>query len=176
MKAGGDNMLSLRRTNEIISRIVPFFFLVVLLLISGCATTSVLLDTNILSAEEMRSAAASQQKFNALRVEPRGGRWDELIGYVLYKDGVDVRIEGPAQNRGKLTLSEALAEYERYLRHEYVSHQARAIVSGIAREGAVIGYTLIGEGLDFDLWEDISQKDPSKISLILYFEDIRIAD
>jgi hypothetical protein len=138
--------------------------------------TAVLLDTDILSAEEIRSAAAAQQKYNALRIQPRGGRWNELIGYVLYKDGVDVRTDGPAQNRGKLTLSEALAEYERYLRVEYISNQSRAIVSGIIREGAVIGYTLIGEGLDVDLWEDITPKDPSKIILILYFEDIRIAD
>ncbi len=148
----------------------------VALLVCGCMKTVVLLDTNILSAEEMRSATASQQKFNALRIEPRGGRWNELIGYVLYKDGVDIRTDGPSQARGKLTLSEALAEYERYLRAEYVSNQARAIVSGVSREGAVIGYTLIGEGLDVDLWEDISQKDSSKIILILYFEDIRIAD
>jgi hypothetical protein len=138
--------------------------------------TAVLLDTDILSAEEIRSAAEAQKKYNALRIQPRGGRWNELIGYVLYKDGVDVRTDGSAQNRGKLTLSEALAEYERYLRVEYISNQSRAIVSGITREGAVIGYTLIGEGLDVDLWEDITQKDSSKIILILYFEDIRIAD
>jgi len=165
-----------RRAEETGRRIVLFALLSILLLISGCVTTSVLLDTNILSAEEMRSAAAAQQKFNALRIEPRGGRWNELIGYVLYKDGVDVRTDGRAQSRGKLTLSEALAEYERYLRVEYVSNQSRAIVSGIAREEAVIGYTLVGEGMDVDLWEDVSQKDPSKIILILYFDDVRIAD
>jgi hypothetical protein len=161
---------------ETCRRIVLLCLLGVALLVTGCMKTAVLLDTDVLSAEEMRSAAASQQKFNAIRIQPRGGRWDELIGYVLYKDGVDVRTDGPAQNRGKLTLSEALAEYESYLRREYVSHQARAIVSVIAREGAVIGYTLLGEGLDVDVWEDISQKDPSRIILILYFEDIRIAD
>ena len=169
-------MLDKRQRKEMFGRIILYSLLALLLLVPGCMKTAVLLDTDILSAEEMSTAAAAQLKFNALRMEPRGGRWDELIGYVLYKDGVDVRIDGPVRNRGKLTLSEALAEYESYLRREYVSHQARAIVSVIAREGAVIGYTMVGEGLDLDVWEDISQKDPSKIVLILYFEDIRIAD
>jgi hypothetical protein len=169
-------MLDKRQGKEMCRRIILLCLLAVALPVSGCMKTAVLLDTDILSAEEIRSAAAAQQKYNALRIQPRGGRWNELIGYVLYKDGVDVRTDGPAQNRGKLTLSEALAEYERYLRVEYISNQSRAIVSGITREGAVIGYTLIGEGLDVDLWEDITQKDPSKIILILYFEDIRIAD
>jgi hypothetical protein len=157
-------------------RVVPFAFLAVLLLISGCATTSVLVDTKILSAEEMRSAEAAQQKFNALRIEPHGGKGNDLIGYVLYRDGVDVRTDGDARSKGKLTLNEALAEYERYLRLEYMSNQSRAFIRQIVREGSAIGYTLIPEGMDIDLWEDISKKDPSKIILILYFEDIRVED
>ena len=169
-------MLGLRQMKGMGSRMVPFAFLAVLLLISGCATTSVRVDTNILSAEEIRSAAAAQQKFNALRIEPHGGKGNDLIGYVLYKDGVDVRTDGDARNRGKLTLNEALAEYERYLRLEYMSNQSRAFISEIAREGSAIGYTLIPEGMDIDLWEDISKKDSSKIILILYFEDTRIED
>ena len=169
-------MPSFGQTKGMNSLIVPLAFLAALLLISGCATTSVLLDTKLLSNTEVRSAEAAKQEFNALRIEPHGGKGNDLIGYVLYRDGVDVRTDGDARSRGKLTLSGAIAEYERYLRLEYLSNQSRAFISEIVREGSAIGYTLIPEGMDIDLWEDISKKDPSKITLILYFEDIRIAD
>jgi hypothetical protein len=169
-------MSSFGQTKGMNSLIVPLAFLAALLLISGCATSSVLLDTKLLSHTEVRSVEAAKQEFNALRIEPHGGKGNDLIGYVLYRDGVDVRTDGDARSRGKLTLSKAIAEYERYLRLEYMSNQSRAFISEIVREGSVIGYTLIPEGMDVDLWEDISKKDPSKIILILYFEDIRIAD
>lgn len=165
-----------RQGNGTYRRIILYFLFASLLLVPGCMKTAVLLDTNVLSTADARNAEAAKQKFNTLRLEPRGGKGNDLIGYVLHKDGVDIRTDGPAQNRGKLTLSEALAEYERYLRVEYMSNQSRAFINEIVREGSVIGYTLIPEGMDVDLWEDTSQKDPAKIVVILYFEDTRIAD
>ncbi len=76
-----------------------------------------------------------------------------------------------------MTLSEALAEYERYLRVETVSvFQSRATVNEILREGSVIGYTLICDWMTADLWEETTQKDPSRITLILNFDDTRLND
>jgi len=156
--------------------LLPYSIFAFLLLVTGCMKTAVLVDTDLLSAGEISSAVAAQQKFSTLRFEPRGGRGNDFIGYILYKDGVDIVAGGTIQNRGKMTLNEALAEYERYLRLEYLSKQPRAMVSAINREGAVIGYTLTCEKLVVDLWEDISKKDPSKITLIMYYDDIRIED
>ncbi len=133
---------------------------------------AVLLDTNILSNEEIRKINAAQQKFNTMRFEAGGGGGSEnQIGYILFKDGVDVRAGGYVRNTGKMTLGEALAEYERYLRVENATVQSRADISEIIHEGAVIGYIVISQRVDFDLWEDTSQKNPSKIVLILYYAD-----
>ena len=140
----------------------------ILLLISGCMHTAVLLDANILTADKIHNVEAAKQKFNTLRFEPAGGRGDNFIGYVLFRDGVEVRASGYVRDQGKMTLSEVLAEYERYLRVETVSvFQSRATVNEILREGNVIGYTLICDWMTADLWEDTSQKDPSRIVLML---------
>ena len=161
---------------QLYRRIVLCALLAALLLVPGCVKTAVLVDTDLMKTEEVRSAVAAQQKFNTLRFEPRGGRGNDYIGYILYKDGVDIIAGGTLQSRGKMTLSEVLAEYERYLRVEYISNQPRAMVSAINREGSIIGYTITCERLEVDLWEDVSKKDPSKIVLIMYYDDVRIED
>jgi hypothetical protein len=102
--------------------------------------TAVLLDANILTADKIHDVEAAKQKFNTLRFEPAGGRGDNFIGYILFRDGVEVRASGYVRDHGKMTLSEALAEYERYLRLESVSiFQSRATVKEILRKGNVIG-------------------------------------
>lgn len=176
LEKGGISMSDKRHGTGTCRRIVWLCLLGIAMLVSGCMKTAVLLDVDILDAGEIRSATATQQKFNTLRFEPRGGKGNDFIGYILYRDGVDVVAGGFIQNRGKMTLSDVMAEYERYLRIEYVSNQPRAMVSAITREGGVIGYTLTCEKLEVELWEDISPKDPSKITVIMYYDDVRIED
>ncbi len=157
-------------------RIVLFGFLAVLLLISGCATTSVLLDMNTLSTDEIRKAEAGELKFNAVRFEVLGGANHNLFYYVLYKDGFEVRTSGPLKNMGKMTLREAMSNYDKDRHTQYFSRQSRAKINEVIREGSVIGYTLFNEEADVELWEDTTPADKSKVILILNYEDLRIAD
>jgi len=169
-------MSGFRQEKETGCRIVLFALFAVLLLISGCATTSVLLDMNTLSTDEIRKAETQGLKYNAVRFEVLGGANYNLFYYVLYKDGFEVRTSGPLKNPGKMTLREAISNYDKDRRTEYFSRQSRARINEVVREGSVIGYALFNEDADVDLWEDISQTDKSKVILILNYEDLRIAD
>jgi hypothetical protein len=169
-------MIGLRQGRTEDFRFAPFALLTLLLMLTGCATTSVLLDMNTLAAGDIGKAEAQELTYNAVRFEVLGGATYNLYYYLLYKDGFEVRTAGPLTNMGKMTLREARSKYDKDRHAHYFSRQSRATINEVVREGSVIGYALFNEEIELDLWEDTSQRDKSKIILILNYEDLRIAD
>ncbi len=177
MKHQNQAIMSNRKQSKSVDRQVCLYLSVaILLLISGCANSAVLLDTNHLTGGEIRNTTAVQQRFNTLRFEAGGGSGENQIGYILVKDGIQVRTGGYVRKEANMTLIEALADYERYVRAVNASIRSGASIYEIINEGAVVGYIVISERMDFALWRDTSLKDSSGIVFILNYTDNYDAD
>jgi len=133
-----------------------------------------LLKSNQVPAEQILKSDAGNQKFNTLRFETFGAISPEarILGYCLYKDGIEVRTSGPQfETVGKMYLNEVITDYGRVTRERFHSRASMPIISEIIREGSVVGYTVSDLNMEVSVWD--MTKDPSKISLEIRYKDLR---
>jgi hypothetical protein len=153
-----------------------FIGILCILIAAGCALTGTLLRWNQVDAGSLMKSEAGKQAFNTLRFETFGPNAQQLFGYFLYKDGIQVETGGgiPIARLGKKTLSEVMADYVNVRRANMFTAGSNLIVREIIRADAVVGYTASDINMDVRIW-DITKDDGPPV-LRLEFRDLRRDD
>jgi hypothetical protein len=152
--------------------------ILLVLLVAGCIVTpGVYLKWNPVDPAALTSTRAGQEKFNTIRVATFGPYAEQIFGYFLYRDGIEVVTgEGAAIWRlGKLTPGEVVADYEKVVKQGMYNPRALA-TREILRGGNVVGYTLTDLKMDVDLWDITPGGQGSTIVLRLDYKDRRYID
>jgi hypothetical protein len=147
-----------------------------ILIVAGCALTGTLLRWNQVDAGALMKSEAGKQAFNTLRFQTFGPNAQQLFGYFLYKDGIQVETGGgiPIARLGKKTLSEVMADHVSVQRANMFTVGSNLIVREIIRADAVVGYTASDINMDVRIW-DLTKGDGPPV-LRLEFRDLRRED
>jgi len=147
----------------------------VMLVIGACASGNVL-KWNQIDASALMKSEAGKQVFNTMRFQTFGPNAQQLIGYFLYKDGIEVETGGgiPLARLGKKTLEEVMADHVSVQRANMSTVGSNLIVREIIRADALVGYTASDINMDVRIW-DITQGDEPPV-LRLEFRDLRRDD
>ena len=146
-------------------------------MLSGCAQYAVLKSNPVDPARIVESDAANKT-YNALRFESFGPYMEQIYGYLLYGEGMDVVWDGTGYFRlGKMNLKEAVADYEKNRLQKGWYAASPPIISEVFRDNKLIGYTLRDFMLDVNVWEDLeASKEANKVILRIYYQDRRKLD
>jgi hypothetical protein len=144
-----------------------------ILLAAGCAPTSSYLKWNQVDAGVLMNSEAGKQAYNTIRFETYGPKAQQLFGYFLYKDGIEVDMGGgiPMKKLGKKTLAEVMADYSSVEKANMYSAGSMLIVREVFRGDAVVGYTAADINIDVNVW-DITKGD-GPITLRVVYKDLR---
>jgi hypothetical protein len=147
----------------------------VMLVVGACASGNVL-KWNQIDANALMKSEAGKQAFNTMRFQTFGPNAQPLIGYFLYKDGIEVETGGgiPLVRLGKKTLEEVMADYVSVQRANMSTVGSNLIVREIIRADALVGYTASDINMDVRIW-DITKGDEPPV-LRLEFRDLRRDD
>ena len=165
MKSGKSNHSSIK--------LVVVTIIAVMLVIGACASGTILKWNQVDSAAMMKSDTG-KQKLNTVRFETFGPEAEQLYGYFLYKEGIEVITgEGIPQKRlGKLTLGEVMDDYAKAVKARQFSSGSNLIVREVLRNGLVVGYTANDINMDVSIWDITADKD-AKVVLRLVYRDLR---
>jgi hypothetical protein len=139
----------------------------------GCAPTSSYLKWKQVDAGALMNSEAGKQAYDTIRFETYGPKAQQLFGYFLYKDGIEVDMGGgiPMKKLGKTTLAEVMADYSGAEKSNMYSAGSMLIVREVFRGDAVVGYTAADINIDVSVW-DITKGD-GPITLRLVYKDLR---
>lgn len=145
----------------------------VLSLAVGACASGTILKWNQVDSAALMSSAQGQQKLNTIRFETFGPRAEQIFGYFLYKDGIEVVMgEGiPLAKLGKKSLPEVIADYDGAKKTKMYSGGSNLLVREVLRGGSVVGYTASDLNMDVQLW-DITRGDGPTV-LRLVYRDMR---
>lgn len=140
---------------------------------AGCAPTSSYLKWKQVDTGALMKSEAGKQAYNTIRFETYGPKAQQLFGYILYKDGIEVDMgEGiPMTKLGKKTLAEVMADYSSVEKANMYSAGSVLIVREVFRGNTVVGYTAADINIDVSIW-DITKGDGPPV-LRLVYEDRR---
>jgi hypothetical protein len=144
----------------------------VMLVVAACASGAIL-KWNQVDAGAVMRGDAGRQPYNAIRFETFGPTAEQLFGYFLYKDGVEVVAgEGiPLTKMGKKTLQEVMADYDQARKSRMYTSGSSLVVREVLRRDSVVGYTASDLNIDVQLW-DITRGDEKPL-LRLVYKDLR---
>jgi hypothetical protein len=164
------------KTNPSSGKLTVVTVIAVMLFVGACASGTILKWNQVDSAAMMKSDAG-KQKLNTVRFETFGPEAEQLYGYFLYKDGIEVITgEGIPQKRlGKLTLGEVMNDYAKAVTARQFSSGSNLIVHEVLRDGLVVGYTANDINMDVSIWDITADKD-AKVVLRLVYRDLRKKD
>ena len=147
-----------------------------ILLAAGCATADSYLKWRQVDAGALMKSEAGKQAYNTIRFETYGPKVQQLFGYFLYKDGIEVDMGGgiPMKKLGKKTLAEVMADYSSVEKANMYSAGSMLIVREVFRGDAVVGYTAADMNIDVSIW-DITKGDGPPV-LRLVYKDLREGD
>ena len=154
-----------------------FIGILCIFLAAGCASTGTYLKWSQVDTAAMMKSSAGAQKLNTVRFETYGPDAEQLFGYFLYKDGVEVITgEGIPQKRlGKLTIGEVMEDYAMAVRARQFTSGSNLLVREIFRGDQVVGYTANDTNMDVNIWDITTDKD-AKVVLRLVYRDLRKND
>lgn len=146
-------------------------------MLSGCAQYAILKSNPVHPARIAESDAANKT-YNALRFESFGPYMEQIYGYFLYGEGMDVVWEGTGYFRlGKMNLKEAIADYEKNRVQKGWYSASPPIINEVFRDNKLVGYTLRDFMLDASVWEDLeASKEANKLILRVGYQDRRKLD
>ena len=146
----------------------------VILAVGACASGTILKWNQVDVAALMRSDAG-KQKFNVVRFQTYGPVAEQIFGYFLYRDGIEVISGGgtPVVNVGKMTLAEVAADYNSVRKSLMYSSGSGLIVREILRRDSVVGYTAADVKIDVDIWDITPGGKESGAVLQLVYGDAR---
>ena len=144
------------------------------LALGACAAGN-LLTWNAVDVAALMRSDAGNQKFNVVRFQTYGPVSEQIFGYFLYRDGIEVVTGGgtPAVNVGKMTLVEVSADYNRVRKSLMYSSGSGLIVREILRRDSVVGYTAADVKIDVDIWDITPGGKESGAVLQLVYGDAR---
>ncbi len=144
------------------------------LTLAACAAGNILKFNEVDIAALMRSDAG-KQKFNVVRFQTYGPVAEQIFGYFLYRDGIEVITGGGTSvvNMGKLTLAEVVADYNSVQKSMMYSSGSGLIVREILHGDSVAGYTAADIKLDVDIWDLTPGIKESGAVLQLVYGDAR---
>ena len=124
--------------------------------ISGCATTGGVGGSSAaaLAQQHVDRVALGSRTYNTLRFVTYGPYPQQLYGYFLYGDGVEVSVSGRITGTpvGKMTLAQVQADYQRILR-ENMTTGGELFLRQILRSGQVVGFTATMPMLNPTVWD-----------------------
>lgn len=149
---------------------------VLALAVAACASGTILKWNQVDSAALMNSERGGK-KMNTIRFETFGPDAEQLFGYFLYKDGVEVITGGgiPQANLGKLTLREVIDDHARAIRAKQYLSGSNLIVREVLRGEYVVGFTASDINMEVNIWDITTEKD-AKVVLRLVYRDLRKKD
>jgi hypothetical protein len=158
--------------NAAASRRGIFIFATILILMA-CASSGTYLKWSQVDVSAMMKSEAGRQAYNTVRFATFGPKAQQLYGYFLYKDGIEVQSEKgiPFEKLGKMTLRDVMADYQSAERANMYSAGSNLNVQEYYRGGAVVGYTAADLNIDVSIW-DITQGDGPPLLRVVY-EDRR---
>jgi hypothetical protein len=147
----------------------------VMLVVVACASAPVL-KWNQVDAGALMKSDAGKQAYNTIRFSTYGPNAQQLFGYFLYKDGIEVDMGGgiPMMKLGKKTLAEVMADYSSVEKANMYSAGSMLIVREVFRRDAIVGYTAADINIDVNVW-DVTQGDGPPV-LRLVYKDLRGGD
>jgi len=164
------------KTNPASGKLTVVTIIAVMLVVGACASGTIL-KWNQVHAAAMMKSDAGKQMLNTVRFETYGPDAEQLFGYFLYKDGIEVITGGgiPQKRLGKLTIGEVMDDYVNVVKARQYSSGSNLIVREVFREGLVVGYTANDINMDVNLWDITTEKD-AKVVLRLVYRDLRKKD
>jgi hypothetical protein len=149
--------------------------ILLVLLVAGCILTpGIYLKWSAVDTAALMKSPAGNEKFNTIRVSTFGPYAEQIFGYFLYRDGIEVVTGGGAsiQRLGKLTPGEVTADYARVVNNNM--YNPRVLVTReILRGSSVVGYTVTDLKLDVDIWDITPAGQGSPIIFRLDYKDRR---
>jgi hypothetical protein len=147
--------------------------IVVLALAVAACASGPMLKWNQVDAAALMSGPQGDQKMNAIRFATFGPRAEQIFGYFLYRDGIEVVTgEGiPLAKLGKKTLREVMVDYEEVKKSKMYTSGSNLLVREVLRGGSVVGYSASDLNMDVQLW-DITKGDGPPV-LRLVYKDLR---
>jgi hypothetical protein len=163
------------KSNTAYGKFTAVMVIVVMLVIGACASAPIL-KWNQVDAGALMKSDAGRQAYNTIRFSTYGPKAQQLFGYFLYKDGIEVDMGGgiPMTKLGKKTLAEVMADYGSVEKANMYSAGSMLIVREIFRGDAVVGYTAADMNIDVNIW-DVTQGDGPPV-LRLVYKDLREGD
>jgi len=140
--------------------------------LAACATGTIL-RWNQVDAGALMQGDAGKQPFNVIRFETFGPRAEQIFGYFLHKDGIEVVTGGgiPVARLGRMTLQEVMADHEQQMRSRMFTGGSRLIVREFTRGDSVVGYSASDLNMDVQLWDITQQDGPTVLRLV--YRDLR---
>ena len=153
-----------------------FIGILCILLAAGCASTGPYLKWNQVDAGALMKTDAGRQAYNTIRFSTYGPKAQQLFGYFLYKDGIEVDMGGgiPMTKLGKKNLAEVMADYSSVEKANMYSAGSMLIVREVFRGDAVVGYTAADINIDVNIWDVTKDDGPPVLRLV--YKDLREED
>lgn len=148
----------------------------VLMVLGACASTGPILKWNQVDAGALMKSDAGKQAYNTIRFSTYGPKAQQLFGYFLYKDGIDVDMGGgiPMTKLGKKTPAEVMADYGSVEKANMYSAGSMLIWREVFRGDAVAGYTAADINIDVNIWDVTKDDGPPVLRLV--YKDLREED
>ncbi len=146
-------------------------------MLSGCAQYASL-KSNPVDPGRIAGSEAADKTYNALRFESLGPNMEQIYGYILYGEGMDVVWKGTGYYRlGKMNLKEAIADYEKTRLQKGWYSASPPVIDELIRDNKLVGYTLRDIMLDVSVWEDLeASQEANKVILWIDYKDRRKLD
>jgi|WetSurMetagenome_2_1015567.scaffolds.fasta_scaffold103613_2 hypothetical protein len=144
-----------------------------IMLAAGCAPAASYLKWKQVDAGALMRSEAGMQAYNAVRFETYGPKAQQLFGYFLYKDGIEVDMGGgiPVKKLGKKTLAEVMADYNSAEKANMYSAGSMLIVREVFRADSVVGYTAADINIDVNIWDVTKGDGPTTLRVV--YKDLR---
>jgi hypothetical protein len=159
---------------NVLGRVSVIGILAAVLVLGACAAGTMLKGNEVDTAALMK-IDAGQQKFNVVRFQTYGPVAEQVFGYFLYRDGIEVVTGGGTQivNMGKLSLADVMADYNNIQKSMLYSSGSGLIVKEILRRDSVAGYTAADSNIDVGIWDITPGGKESGAFLQLVYDDAR---
>jgi hypothetical protein len=152
---------------------VELSIFIMIFALAACAPAVTYLKWNQVDSGALMKSEAGRQAYNTIRFATYGPKAEQLYGYFLYKDGIEVQSEQgiPFVKLGKMTLQEVMADYQRVEKSNMYSAGSSLNVQEYYRHDAVVGYTAVDLNIDVSIW-DITKDDGTPVLRVVY-KDLR---
>ena len=140
--------------------------------VGACAAGNILKWNDVNPAAFMASGPG-KQAYETIRFETFGPKAEQIFGYFLYKEGIEVVTGGgvPVTKLGKKTLAEVMADYDSVRKARMYTSGSNLFLREILRGGAVVGYTANDINMDVQLWDITQGEGPPALRLV--YRDLR---